>query len=209
VAFENFDEILQLGVQHDQFAAETQSQLDALRTQMQRNDRRHDRMIAELRTLIEEDRAAEPDATVGGATLESSCVVEPGEDGTKCGKCFADVNKALTIRLHSMEQARVIYDLNAAFVETSIEIGDAGSGWTQLGQAQWYQTTQVIKTSQRNNQIAYNQYYDRAFGDLHRILKEFAICEREAGGMEDWFERRGRMFYTILKSRYERTRTPS
>ncbi len=205
MVYENFDEILQLGVQQEQFQADVQSQLDALRAQMRRKDQSHERMIEELRTLIEEDRDAEPDPTHGEVgKLPSTCIGEFGEDLEKCSECFQAANRKLEEQLRNYEQLRIIYSNTKWQIEDAIAFGDAHSGWHQLEQAEWYTQKQNIIQSFRNTQRAYEDYLAQANPNLFDILNEISRCEEEAGGIENWFGLYGIHFYNSVTNRYVR-----
>ena len=200
MVFENYDEIMQLGIQTDEFQATVDRSLDNLRAK----DRSLERRIRALETLIEEDQDAELDPTHGGASLMSSCNVEPGGDITHCDTCFTEVNARLSERMHNFERLRVIYDSTATLIRYATTYGDAHSGWHQLEQAKWYEVRNNIIRSFSGTQRAYQQKYQEFGHDLKDVLQDLHYCEATTGGIQDWYARWGNLFYTMIMTRYQR-----
>ena len=116
-----------------------------------------------------------------------------------------EVNRRFAETMRNFERLRVIYDTTKTMVDRAIYFGDAHSGWHQLEQAQWYEEKRNMTQSFRNTHVAYRRKLAQYEGDLLEILEDFGQCEAQSGGMEDWFERWGLLFYQLIRTQYDRT----
>jgi len=153
--------------------------------------------IDALTLLVEEDRRAIPDSTLGGiAPMPSRCIADDD-----CRRCSSEAVTRLEGRLANYERLRVIYQTTNTYVERMTALGDAKSGWHQLEQAAWYAAKQKIVESQIGLQTAYRNKFDEFNRDLQSILQDVGRCEAQYG-FDDWYNRQGVFFYNNIISSY-------
>ncbi len=172
-----------------------QAEIKSLQAELARNSD----AIAELRMLIEEDRAAEPRPAEDAPPIMVSC-----NDDPDCMACMAAVSAELQSHLMVYETLRAIYTRFTTFQKRVTIVGDMLAGFHSVSQNAWGGEKLRMQEQLQGLQRAYDAKLAELVEHLRGLLVRVEECHPpDAVPAELAFQQR--LFVSFMSNAYRRT----